>query len=75
MPAVLADADVALVVEHQPGHHRVGLFARQAGDPHDVGQADAALAGADGGEDAALDLDGGPPAAAVGPKKKRFTRS
>ena len=54
--AVLADAHVALVVEHQPRHHRVGLLARQAGHAHHVGQADAALAGADRGDDVALGL-------------------
>ena len=57
-PAVFADADVALVVEHQPRHQRVGLLARQPRHAHDVGQADAPLARADDGEQAPLGLAG-----------------
>ena len=74
-PAVLADVDVAVVVEHQARHHRVGLLARQARHAHHVGQADAPLAGADGGDDEALVLARILRRPACGPKKKRFTRS
>ena len=73
--AVLADVDVPVVVEHQPRHHRVGLLARQPGDAHHVGQADAPLAGADGREDAAARSRVGSSGGAGGPKKKRFTLS
>ena len=53
---VLADADVAVVVEHQPGHQRVGLLARQARHAHHVGEADAALLRADAPRGAPLRL-------------------